>query len=176
MSGVGRVGGVELWGGEPRLTSYRWELVGSSRWAGVINVNWASLSGRCMQTWLQILEPHLNRACKTILSLILKNIFDLGADVCVYGMHMCKHMPDVWVSVHTYTLTYRGQSRTLVAFYWLPSCPDTGLSLKQKLSVLFRLTSQYLTHVMLFLCGVSVYVCLWVCMCMCVSGICSDFT
>lgn len=63
-----------------------------------------------MQTWLQILEAHLlNRACKTILLLILKNIFNLGADVCVYGMHMCKHMPDVWMSVHTYTLMQRSE-------------------------------------------------------------------
>lgn len=90
-----------------------------------------------MQTWLQILEAHLNRACKTILLLILKNIFDLGADVCVYGMHVCKHMPDVWMSVHTYT---HAEAR---AGHWLPSVvcrlvQTQALSLKQKLSVLFR--------------------------------------
>lgn len=120
-----------------------------------------------MQTWLQILEAHLlNRACKTILLLILKNIFDLGADVCVYGMHMCKHMPDVWMSVHTYTLMQRPE-------HWLPSIDchlvqTRALSLKQKLSVLFRLTSQYLTHVMLFLCGVKVCMCVCECACVCV--------
>lgn len=115
---MGLVGWVELSCGvsEPRLTSYRWELVGSGRWGGCYQCELSS-SDRCVQTWLQILEAHLNRACKTILLLILKNIFDLDADVCVYGMHMYKHMPDVWMSVHTYTLICRGQSRTLVAFY-----------------------------------------------------------